>query len=164
MEVLRGGSSSLYGNDSLSGTINIIPRTARKKFDFAAEIYGGGQETFSLSAFLGFANEDWSADFVASNFQTEGYIDIEEEIRGTADTPAGSKNNNFSTRIERRFSDFGNIFGKFAYFGEERSNGTVIQRNQTELRKFSVGGTFTFQGLKSKVQSPSLSWIFYGGK
>lgn len=167
IEVLRGGSSSLYGNDSLSGTINIIPRTAREKFDFSAEAYGGTQGTFSPSAFLGFANKDWSADVVGSHFQTQGYIDIEKEMRGMADTPAGSKNSNFSARIERRFPNFGNIFGRFSYFGEERSNGTVIQGNQTELRKSAVGGELEISKFTSQISdlfsNSKFNWIFYGG-
>jgi len=39
-EVLRGGASSLYGNGSLSGTINLIPRVPREKFIFSAEAVG----------------------------------------------------------------------------------------------------------------------------
>ncbi len=35
IEVLRGGASSLYGNNSLSGTVNIIPREVREKYAFS---------------------------------------------------------------------------------------------------------------------------------
>jgi outer membrane receptor protein involved in Fe transport len=163
IEVLRGGASSLYGNDSLSGTVNIITRQARKKFDFSAEIYGGSQDTFSPSAFLGFNLKDWTIDLNAAHFQSEGYMDIEENIRGIADVPSSSRNTNFSGRIERRFADKGSVFGKFSYFGEERSNGTIVQRNQTQIRKFAFGGSLLVQSPKSKVQSPKLSWQFYGG-
>lgn len=46
IEVLRGGSSSLYGSDALGGTINIIPREVDEKFTVSAEIFGGTQNTF----------------------------------------------------------------------------------------------------------------------
>ncbi len=65
IEVLRGGASSLYGSDSLSGTINIIPRRVREKYIFSGEIYGGTQDTFSASTFFGFSKKSWTADFTA---------------------------------------------------------------------------------------------------
>ncbi|MEJ7698289.1 MAG: Plug domain-containing protein [Pyrinomonadaceae bacterium] len=52
IEVLRGGASSLYGSNSLSGTVNILPKRAREKYAFSAEVFGGRQHTFSGSTFL----------------------------------------------------------------------------------------------------------------
>ena len=164
IEVLRGGASSLYGNDSLSGTINIIPREVRENRAFSAEVYAGTQKTFSASTFFGFAKNDWTADFVAANFQTEGYIDIEEDVRGSADIPSGSRNSNFWGRIGRKFGDAGNVFFKTSYFGEERSNGTFLQRNRTHLRRFVFGGDArAVRSPLSKVQSLNFNWRVYGG-
>ncbi|MEK7724192.1 MAG: TonB-dependent receptor plug domain-containing protein, partial [Acidobacteriota bacterium] len=73
VEVLRGGASSLYGSNALSGAINIIPRKSAEKINFSAELFGGTQKTLSASTFFGFKQKDWTLDFVASNFQTKGY-------------------------------------------------------------------------------------------
>ena len=112
IEVLRGGASSLYGSDSLSGAINILPRKPQEKFAFSGEIYGGTQKTFSGSIFFGLARTDWSADFTASHFQTRGYILIDEAERGAADSFAGSRNAHFSGRIARNFDNKANVFFK----------------------------------------------------
>ncbi len=167
IEVLRGGASSLYGNNSLSGTVNIIPREVREKYAFSAEIFGGTQRTFSASTFFGFKLNDWSADFTAANFQTRGYIPIEENSRGFADDFAGSRNSNFSARIAKDFSETANIFFKTSYFGEARNNGTKLQNNRTHIRQFVLGSDVNLSNFKSQISdsfsNSNLNWRIYGG-
>lgn len=158
VEVLRGGASSLYGSSALSGTINIIPRKSAEKFTFSAEIFGGTQKTISGATFFGFKQKDWTLDFVASNFQTKGYKIVDETQRGLVDQFAGSKNSNFSARIEKEFQTLGKIFVKPSYFGEVRSNGTGLQTNRTHLRQIVLGGNRDFDWQNSK-----LNWLIYGG-
>ncbi|MEZ5429171.1 MAG: TonB-dependent receptor [Pyrinomonadaceae bacterium] len=162
-EVLRGGASSLYGDDSLSGTINLLGRRARRKYDFSAEVFGGTQKTFSASTFFGLKNEDWSADLAAAEFQTRGFIPIDKRERGRADTFAGARNLNLSARVEKNLSDRGNLFFKTSYFGEARDNGTALQKNRTHIRQFAVGGEFLPEDPRSEIRDLKLNWIFYGG-
>ena len=163
IEILRGGASSLYGSNSLSGTINIIPRTVRERYAFSAEVFGGMQNTFSVSSVFGFKIKDWSADFVASNFQTKGYILIDKAVRGAVDSFAGSRNSNFSARIKKSFGENLNIFFKPSYFGEARTNGTPLQINRTHLREFVFGGEFELKNQTFQISNPKLTWLFYGG-
>ena len=164
IEVLRGGASSLYGSDALSGTINILPRRTRENFLFSGEISGGTQKTFSASTFFGFSKNNFTADFTVSHFQTRGYILTDEAMRGAVDSFAGSKNSNFSARIAKSlFQNNTNIFFKTSYFGEARTNGTPAQINRTHLREFIFGGDSNFSNLKSNIQNPKLAWRVYGG-
>ena len=163
IEVLRGGASSLYGNNSLSGTVNILPRRAEENFNFSAEIYGGTQSTFSGSTFFGFKRNDWTADFVAANFQTKGYVLVDEAERGRADVFAGARNSNLSARIGRNFKDAANVFFKTAYFGEVRTNGTGLQTNRTHIRQFVSGGDWQIPNRLSQIQNPKFDWRVYGG-
>jgi len=170
IEVLRGGASSLYGNNSLSGTVNILPKKTRENFNFSAEVFGGTQNTFSGSTFFGFKYKDWTADFVAANFQTTGYVLVDERERGAADAFAGSRNSNLSARFGKSFNDTANVFLKTSYFGEVRTNGTGLQTNRTHLRQFVLGGDwaiqdsgFRIQNPKSKIQNPKLEWRAFGG-
>lgn len=163
VEVLRGGASSLYGSSALSGTINIIPRKLDEKFTFSAEVFSGTQKTLSGATFFGFKQKDWTFDFVAANFQTKGYKIVDEAQRGLVDQFAGSKNSNFSARIEREFKTIGKIFVKPSYFGEVRSNGTGLQTNRTHLRQIVIGGNKMFSTPYSLLLTPNLTWFFYGG-
>lgn len=163
IEVIRGGASSLYGSNALSGTVNIIPRKAEEKVTFSAEIYGGMQKTLSGSTFIGSRIKNWSFDAVASNFQTRGYKIIDEAERGLVDQFAGSKNSNFSGRIERKINDFGKIFVKPSYFGEVRSNGTGLQTNRTHFKQLVLGGEFDLSNHKSQIENRKLTWLLFGG-
>ncbi len=165
IEVLRGGSSSLYGSDALGGTINVIGREVEQeeKFTISAEVFGGTQNTFSGSTFIGFKQNDWSADFVASTFQTKGYKIIEKSERGLIDDFANSHNAIVSGRIAKDFGDNANLFFKTTYFGEARNNGTPVQKNRTHFRQFAFGGDFKIQGSKFKIQDSKVSFRLFGG-
>lgn len=164
VEVLRGGASSLYGNNSLSGTVNILPRRADENFNFSAEIYGGTQNTFSGSTFFGFKRNDWTADFVAAAFQTKGYITVDERTRGAVDAFAGARNSNLSARVGKSFGETAaNVFFKTAYFGEVRTNGTGLQTNRTHLRQFVSGGDSPIWNPGFRVSDLKFDWRVYGG-
>ena len=160
VEVLRGGASSLYGSDSLSGAINILPRKVSKDFTISAEIYGGTQDTISGSTFFGFQKNNWSADFTAAHFQTKGYIPIDETMRGAIDSFAGSRNVNFSGKVTRKFFENTNLFFKTSYFGESRTNGTPAQINRTHLREFVFGGD---SSIVPSSRSLNFNWRVFGG-
>ena len=170
VEVLRGGASSLYGSGALSGTINILPRRTRENFIFSAEIYGGSQNTYSGSTFFGGARDNFSADFTASIFQTKGYVLVDKNARGAADTFADSKNSNLSARFAKEFVDKSYIFFKPTVFGEARANGTRAQINRTYIRQFILGGGYEIANPKIRVPDakPDVSnlkftWRIYGG-
>jgi outer membrane receptor protein involved in Fe transport len=164
IEVLRGGSSSLYGSDALGGNINVIPRrvSGDETFTASAEIFGGSQNTFSGSTFFGFAKNDWSADFVASAFQTKGYRIVDETERGAVDDFANSRNTNFSGRVSKKFDDKANLFFKAVYFGEARNNGTPVQKNRTHFRQFAFGGDFDLDSVLN-TRNSALSFRLFGG-
>jgi len=163
VEVLRGGASSLYGNNSLSGTVNILPRLTEENFNFSAEVYGGTQNTFSGSTFFGFRRGGWTADFVAANFQTKGYVTVDERVRGRADVYAGARNSNLSARIGKSFNETANVFFKISNFGEVRANGTGLQTNRTHLRQFILGGDWQISDFKSQISNLRFDWRVYGG-
>ena len=165
IEVLRGGSSSLYGSDSLGGTINIIPReiSGDEKIRVSAEIFGGTQKTFSGSTFLGFKKNNWSAEIVAANFQTRGYKIVDEGGRGAIDDFANSRNTNLSAKITRRFYDSARVFFKTSYFGEARNNGTPVQKNRTHFRQFAIGGDIDLGALGIGTPGSKFAVNFFGG-
>lgn len=158
-EVLRGGASSLYGNGSLSGTINMLPRKINDTYVFSAEVFGGSQNTMAGSVFAGFHRDGWTGDVTASSYQTKGYIPIDEAVRGPADVYAGVRSTNFTGRIGRQLGDLGEIFFRPSFFGEVRTNGTGLQTNRTHSRQFSLGGRFDKLGLSGS----RLDWQIYTG-
>lgn len=139
VEVFRGGASSLYGSGGLSGAVGIIPKTADDRLDLSAVLFAGSQRTFSGSAFAGTSNKEWTADLSVGHFQTRGFIPVDENERGPADSYAGVRSINSSVRIGREFGKAANVLFRHNYFGESRTNGTPGQINRTHSRQFVLG-------------------------
>ena len=159
VEVVRGGASSLYGDSSLSGAVNVIPRETDNKYLFSADVFGGTQKTFSGSAFAGFKSGGWLADLTVSEMQTKGYKPIDETVRGPVDVFAGTRSSNISPKITRIFGQHATIFVRPSYFGEVRTNGTALQTNRTHIRQLVLGGDLKF----APSSNVKVNWRIYGG-
>jgi outer membrane receptor protein involved in Fe transport len=140
VEILRGGSSSLYGNAGLSGAINIKPRRVQGNRSFSGEIFGGTQSTLSGSFFTGLHAGGWEVDASVSSFHTRGYRPVDEAVRGPLDSFAGVRSNGISGTLRRGLGTAGSIFIRPSYFGEVRTNGTPAQTNRTHIRQVAGGG------------------------
>lgn len=157
VEVMRGGASSLYGNASLSGAINIVPRRPRDKYHFTAEVFGGTQRTVSGAMIAGIKLPAWQLDVSIAAFQTRGYKPVDESARGPVDAFAGVRNTNFGATVSRIIRTQTSFFLRPSYFGEVRTNGTGLQTNRTHIRQMVFGGEAGF------AKSSSLKWRAFGG-
>ena len=153
-EVLRGGASAFYGDQGLSGAVNL--RT--KKFDnepiFRLQTSAGTQETFDGSLFTAYGKRGWNFDLALESFQTAGYIATAENERGVIDANANSRHNNGVLTIEKRLSEpsavaddlsrsNGRVFVKTNIFSERRDNGTSLTNNKTYFRQIAFGADFS---------------------
>ncbi len=157
VEILRGGASSLYGESSLSGAINILPRQADDRFTVSADVFGGTQGTVSGSTFIGSKLNKWLIDLNAASYQTKGFRIVDEDVRGPVDVFAGVRSSNFSSRIARSFSEKASIFFRPSYFGEVRTNGTGLQTNRTHIRQIAAGGDI------SAAEAVTIRWRVFAG-
>lgn len=163
IEVMRGGASSFYGDESLSGSVYVVSRQPNEKMTVSGEIFGGTQETLSGAAYVGFRRQNWWGSLTGTNFQTRGFIPIDEEVRGPIDVFAGVRSSNLSARIQRTINRASSIFFQPSVFGEVRTNGTGLQTNRTSVRQFAVSGLHGFNGVKTAPSGSDLSWRVYGG-
>jgi outer membrane receptor protein involved in Fe transport len=137
-QVVPGGISSLYGNDALGGVINLETRSPVET-NFAAEGSFGNNNTPFGSVFGGVRLGQWAISGSAEAFNTNGYIDIPSNIRGSVDTPVSSEHGTGDVQVERSFGDRGRMFLDGALYGEHRDNGTPLQINATTLRELAFG-------------------------
>lgn len=163
IEVVRGGSSSLYGSDALGGTIGIVGRKVSGDEGpiVSAEIWGGTQRTFSAFSFLGYGRRGWSADLALGTFQTRGYRTVDAAERGAVDDFGNSRNTNLSLRAGRDFGNGTEVFARIVHFGEARNNGTPVQKNRTHFRQYAVGGDLDLAA--AGLRDSTLALRAYGG-
>ena len=138
MEVVRGGASTLYGSGALGGVINIITRRTDAP-GLSLEASYGGQRTGEASFFASGRTGRWGASLAAESFRTDGYILVDEQSRGSIDTPAGSRRAALDLTLDGALAKSGRAFVRGSVFGEARTNGTPLQTNRTHLRQLSAG-------------------------
>lgn len=151
-EVARGASSQLYGSSALSGTIQLLPRGPEPQtLDVRAQ--AGSLQTYDLDVFASDRQGDWGWLASGRVFDTEGYILLSEEDRGVVDIPANASFQSFVGRLEYRDFHVG-----VNLFNEDRSNGTPIQQNNSQIYLFESGyetdrWSFSFFGQSQELNS-----------
>ncbi|HEY8561836.1 MAG TPA: TonB-dependent receptor [Pyrinomonadaceae bacterium] len=142
-EVLRGGASAFYGDQGLSGAVNLRTSSSRDKPVLRFETSAGTQKTFDGSLFAAYGTRGWNVDLALEAFQTGGYIPIIEDESGAVDTRANSRHHNGFTTVERKFNDNARLFARANIFKERRDNGTSLTSNRTYFRQAALGADFS---------------------
>ena len=153
MEVVRGGVSDLYGSNAMGGVINILTRqTTTSEFDVDGSY--GNENTPDGSFWSNIQHGPWTLDFDGEAFNTDGYILVDQQDRGSVDIPANSEHEVGDVTLERKFGESARVFAETTYFRETRANGTPLTYNRTHTRQLAIGadwvsqqaGSFTFRG------------------
>ncbi len=82
IEVVKGASSSLYGNEALGGVINII--TNKPSNGFGGDVYlrGDNFQAFDMGASLNYKKDKLGLSFFADRYQSEGYdLDKSDDLK-----------------------------------------------------------------------------------
>jgi len=141
VDVARGASGDLHGNDALGSVIQLTSRTKR-----GAESWfdGGSLGTARASGYGGASGAEWLAGAAAERATTDGFIVIAPEARGPIDIPANSDSTSADGWVGGGSGPFqGTVRG--GYFDENRSNGTPAQINAT-ITRWGAGSAHGFVG------------------
>ena len=149
VNLLRGGSSDLYGSSAIGGVIDIAPETPEIRdarghaisFGFAADASGATENSANENALLTAARSHLGALGAFSGFSTGGYVPIAPALRGLVDIPANVKGE--AARVELRGTDpatHNDFFLRGNLLNELRSNGTPLQTNAARLWRYQAGG------------------------
>ena len=139
VEILRGPAGDLYGSSAIGGVISIVTRRPTHDPILSVEASYGTQRTPTGSFFASAALSKWSASLAGELLRTDGLVPVAEEERGLVDTNAGVRRSVIIPRVDRSFGDRSRVFASAEFFLEQRTNGTPLQNNDTNLRSF-VGG------------------------
>src|SRR5262245_45500499 len=141
IELVRGGSSDLYGSDALSGVINVITRPPTQRV-INAEAGYGNRDTADVTFFASDRWNGFSASVGGEALRTDGYFVIAPEIRGSADARAASEHRALTLRLTNEWNATNAVFIRGALFDEDRDNGTTLQINDTATESLATGGRF----------------------
>lgn len=130
--VVRGSGAGPYGNQALTGVIRLESKMpADFTLDGMAEI--GTRGTRLLSLGIGDRHDKMSYALSGHYRKSDGFILRDKQSRGAVDVPAKSDVARISGVVETALSDSVTLSGKVGWFEENRSNGTILTGNDTEV-------------------------------
>lgn len=147
VEVVRGGSSALYGSAALGGVIQFVPRPRPGVRELRLELSYGSQGTPDASLYFAERRGRWLFTAAAQDFKTDGYVPVAESQRGPVDTRAASRGAAGELYVERQYGGGLSLSARASSYGESRQNGTPLQFNRTHIRQFVAGGSYAPGGI-----------------
>jgi len=139
IEVVRGGSSSLWGSFAEGGVVNIVT----KRIDSTGieqSAMGGTYSTFRENLFASKKiNEDLGIGLGVNYFSTAGYDAVAPEERGTVDRRTSSHSANINLKMDYHTADFEG-FVRGNYFENHQILDTNLNTNETHTVNLATGG------------------------
>ena len=132
-----GGGAGLFGNAALAGTIFLVSKPMETTAGFVEGSIGNA-ETYEASLEGMVVRPQFSAAIFADRFSTGGYPVIAPRQRGRVDNDASADSNLFDVRAEWQMSANSSLRFQGRHFEEERGNGTLFTRNETESNDISA--------------------------
>jgi iron complex outermembrane recepter protein len=134
VEILRGPQGTLYGRNTTSGTVNIIPRRPSSEKGFDTEITGGSDSLISLKGAFNIPFSDNAAARIAFTYAER------DGLRGNSPAPDGDDLDELGVRASLLFdlNENASILLSGDYF-EQSGNGTAMTAVPYD-RSFDLSG------------------------
>jgi len=137
IEVVRGGTSNVWGSSALGGVIQVFTESPdENQFDVSTAIGSNRTSQFDLSL-----RHNWESAglrLYGSLFDTDGYPVLREDQRGSIDIPASSEHDNVGVSVDFDLRESLDLVLSANTFQEDRGNGTPLTGNSTESDTASV--------------------------
>jgi iron complex outermembrane receptor protein len=154
IEVVNGASSSLYGSYAMGGVLNVVTRRPERRTVDARLQYGSRQ-----SPKIDFrASDVWGKVGVsidASAFDTDGYPNVLESLRGPVDTKVAVQFGHATLKADYNPSDRVQAFVRTGYFREDRHNGKITTVGPLTEELNDTTWTFTSGGMRMRLPDAS---------
>lgn len=130
VDVIRGASGDIHGNDALGGVIRLTTRTSRGAEGW---LDGGSLGTVRAAGYGAVSRRAFMAGAAVERMKTDGFVVVAPESRGAIDVEADSRSTStIGWAGATRGSSQATLRG--GYFTERRGNGTPGQLNTTVTR------------------------------
>ena len=143
VEVLRGSAGEVFGSSAIGGIVDIRTKVDALGPLLDLETSYGSQKTPLASMFTAAPLGRMNLSLAAEAFATDGFVAVPEDRRGMVDTSSGVKRTSFMPRVTYKFNKSIEFFTAIEYFEERRTNGTLLQNNDTKIASLAVGADIT---------------------
>ena len=147
VDINRGGSTSIFGDRAMGGTISLFSPPQQRQF-LDAGFVSGNEGTEDVSA--GYSNlwGLWGLSVHSRAFTTDGYYITPPSVRGTADDKANLRFAMGDMRLDY-LGSVDRLSVHVDILAEERHNGTNLTHNSTGLG--TLGATYTHSWTNDQI-------------
>jgi len=142
IEVVRGGSSDLYGSSAIGGVISVIP-VRPQTTGMQIVTSDGSESTLDDGALATVKHDAWSGLASGGLIATDGYTLVSPNLQGPIDHPSNVHAQNGLAEVDRVLPQNGRqdgrIFLRSNVLNEIRHNGTLVQWNSDRLWRGAAG-------------------------
>jgi iron complex outermembrane receptor protein len=137
IEVIKGSNSALFGNNAMSGIINILTKMPEQKFAVSASIIGASYNTFggrlNLSGNHIKDKKGWF--WYANGFyrKGDGYINVPESLRDTNDCKLHMNEISSDISLGYQFNENTRLSVNYNFYHDQRSDGIKIFETEGSL-------------------------------
>jgi len=136
IEIVKGASSGLYGNEALGGVINIITDSPKYGFNGNASYRAGSNNTQDLSASVNYKKDQWAVTGFVNGYSTDGY-----NLSGNAilNTVEPYKNYTLNTKINYTLNDLSafSLSGRHFYQNQHLA-ATATLSGESEINEWNT--------------------------
>jgi outer membrane receptor protein involved in Fe transport len=137
-EVVRSGGAGVWGDRALGGVINLITDDPREN-SVTLTATSGSFGAMRSSAVATGKKDRFGALFAGEYYDTEGYINVPRDIRGSIDEKVDSRNAAFFGKVTFDATPALRLFVGGNYMDDFRHNGTALRDNTTYARDVRGG-------------------------
>lgn len=136
IEIIKGASSSLYGNEALGGVINIITETPKYGVNGSIQQRTASFETYDTRADVGYKNDALSISGFVNRYSSGGY-DLNSNTTGNTVEPF--ENYTISAKATYNFSEKTKLFLSGRFFTQSQDNvASEILEGESNINEWNV--------------------------
>lgn len=119
IEIIKGASSSLYGNEALGGVINIITEKPESGFKGDVNYRGGSFGTHDVSSTINYKKNKFGVNTFVNKFSSNGYDLIETDALSTVEP---FRNYTLNSKITYDFSEKTKLLFSGRFYHQNQDN------------------------------------------
>lgn len=142
IEVIKGPSSALYGNNAMGGVINIITKKSDQRFSGDVRTFGGSYSTLG-----GKFNLEGNEQISGNNFywgitgfyrQGDGYVIEPKTVRDSTDVEVYLKEKRIGATMGYAFNDQNQVEVEYSYYDDKRGDGRQVYLEDGGFVKYTT--------------------------
>lgn len=142
IEVIKGPSSALYGNNAMGGVINIITKKSEQKLAGDIRTFGGSYSTlggkFNLEGNENIKDNNFYWGVTGFYRQGDGYIIEPKTVRDSTDVEVYLKENRIGATMGYEFNDQNKIEVEYSYYDDKRGDGRQVYLDDGGYVKYTT--------------------------